>query len=253
MMKLTYRQKITYACHLYKAITRTRFKSLIPLLSSHINTHSIVVDVGANAGYLTKLFSRIAKNGQVISFEPSSYALSILNLVTRCCSLKNVRVIPIGLGSAPSSLALNIPIKKSGSLGYGLAHINDDRNIDARQTIVEEIIIDTLDNMLSKLSLTKIDFIKLDIEGWELQALTGARCCIDTWRPVLMIEVNEKYLRRAGDSTSQLWAFLREFDYSIFGIEDDGTTRLLDGPIPEGDILCIPINARQATLYPLEK
>jgi len=154
-----------------------------------------------------------------------------------------VRVIPYGLGSISSDEILNLPIKKSGSLGYGLAHIGDDRNIDSRQTVEEKIIIETLDNVLSNLSITKVDFIKIDIEGWELRALYGARRCIETCHPVLMLEVNEKYLNRAGDSTANLWAFLCEFNYSIFSINDNGETSLLDGPILEGDILCIPTQA----------
>jgi len=214
---------------------------MIPILGKHINADAFVVDVGANAGYFTKIFSKLAHSGKVLSFEPNPYALSILYNVVKFRQLNNVTICPCGLGSSISNAVLNTPIKKSGSLGYGLAHLGDDRNIDNRNIVAEDIVIDTLDNVLESHSIKKVDFIKIDVEGWELRVLNGAKNILFSCKPVLMIEVNESYLSRAGDSTEDLWRFLRACNYDIHKLSDNGQTELANSPIHEGDILCIPI------------
>lgn len=238
-MKINFRQSLTYAAHLFKALTKTRFRPLIPMISEHIKQDSIVIDVGANAGYFTKIFSKLAPQGKVYSFEPGSYARSIITRVVKVHGLSNVTILPYGLGDKAAAHELHLPLKKSGSLGYGLGHIGDDRRVDARDTVSEKIDIKTLDDFVAENSITRVDFIKIDIEGWELRALEGAHSTISRHRPVLMLEMIDRFLGRAGDSSRKMWDFLKSFGYDIYRYDETGRMDFLEAPIEEGDIICV--------------
>ena len=95
----------------------------MPLLSQHIPSDAVVIDVGAHAGQFARMFAAIAARGHVFSFEPSPYARSILETALRWRGVRNVTVVAKGLGDAPGVLELATPIKKRGGLGYGLAHV----------------------------------------------------------------------------------------------------------------------------------
>lgn len=241
MIPLTPRQKITYAAHFLKAVFRNRFQHLTPLLREHIPADSVVLDIGANVGNFTKLFAKIAHQGHVHSFEPSGYARSILTHTVKWRALRNTTIHPFGIGDRYSEENLHFPIKKKGNIGFGLAHLGDDKAIDDRKIVSERIIIKRLDDVLADLPKSPaISFIKIDIEGWELRALEGGINTLKTHRPAIMLEVNEKFLTRAGDSTEKLWRFLRDMDYQIFKLDENGNKKPADKPIPDGDILCIP-------------
>src|ERR1051326_5502686 len=112
-----------FFAHLFKAVAKQHHKELIPLFRSLLSDDAVIFDIGAHAGQFTKLFARIATNGFVFAFEPQSYARRILATAIRCNRLKNVALLPIALGQAPGVELLSLPIKSSGSYGFGLAHL----------------------------------------------------------------------------------------------------------------------------------
>lgn len=237
--RLTFRQSLTYAAHLVKALMRQRFLELRPLLKQHIPADAVVIDVGAHAGEFTKIFSALAPQGQVYSFEPGSYARSILSRVVRMRGLQNVSIEPVGLGDKISSDTLRLPLKSSGSIGFGLSHLGDDKTVDARETVEEKVDLVTLDDFVARKNLSRIDFIKIDVEGWELRALEGGRKTIEKFHPVLMLEMVDKFLGRAGDSSRKLWDFLKSEGYDVYRYDETGRTDFLEAPVEQGDIICI--------------
>ena len=80
---------------------------------------------------------------------------------------------------------------------------------------------DTLDNVVSENSIQKIDVIKIDIEGYEMHALRGARLLLETFKPKLFIEVGYTRLLNLGTSPTELIRYLQKFGYSIFHAETD--------------------------------
>jgi len=194
--QLSLHGKLTYLAHLFKAITRKHHLEFLPILKASLSDNLIIIDVGAHSGQFTKLFSAIVPDGRVYTFEPGSYASSILKKVIGLHRLQNVTHINKGLGENYKKERLNIPIKKSGSLGFGLSHLGSDKQ-DVRTTLSETIEIITLDSFAESEKLEKINFIKADIEGWEMQLLLGAKSAIQKWHPILTLEVNRLFLSRA--------------------------------------------------------
>ncbi len=256
-MKLTARQRATYLAHLYKAIFRSYHIQLEPYLARFIPADGTVIDVGAHAGQFTKIFARLARHGLVYAFEPSSYACSILHRVRAVRRLHNVTVAPVGLGAVAGRFELNIPIKRSGSLGFGSSYVGrgDGSSGEPRRILTETIEVETLDNFAKTRGLGQICFIKVDIEGWELHMLQGSIAVLTGSRPILMLEIHGNLLERAGEAKAALFEFLSSHGYAWRRIEGyDGKSR---GPIrlvddrDDGDFFCFPEDRLQDMLFGL--
>jgi hypothetical protein len=132
-------------------------------------------------------------------------------------------------------LTLSTPIKRSGSLGFGLSHLG--AADEGGNVFSHEVTVETIDRYVAANGVKRLDMIKADIEGWEMQLLLGATETLARLRPVVFLEVVDAYLARAGDSRAALWAFMRERDYRPH--------RLAPGlppfePEADGDVVWVP-------------
>ena len=82
MLELTSRQRFTFIEHLFKAIFKSYHHPMRKLLKKYIPQNGVVIDVGWHAGQFTKIFSKLAHQGCVYTFEPGDYAYSILKTDT---------------------------------------------------------------------------------------------------------------------------------------------------------------------------
>lgn len=156
------------------------------------------VDGGANIGFFTLLMSKlVGDTGQVLAFEPGENNLErlIRNLnLNRCV---NVKVVPKPLWASKTNV--NLFCYEDGGANSLWPRDGVDRG--------NEMAATTLD--LECLHPPKL--IKLDIEGAEVRALRGARATLKN-HPVIITEMNEKALERAGTSFEELRQTLRGYD-----------------------------------------
>lgn len=227
----------TYLAHLFKAIFKQHHKPLIPIFRRVIPEDGVVLDVGAHAGQYAKIFSRLASGGQVFAFEPGSYARSILRIALALNRRRNVAVLPLGLGAREGTEILTVPIKRPGSYGFGLAHFGPQTRWDKVER--EAVAITTIDHVVELLALPRLDFIKADIEGWELQLVRGGLRAIRRFRPVLLLELNAQALERAGDDLASAFAMIVELGYRPAVHDSAGTLRAVTEP-QSGDIWWLP-------------
>ena len=209
---LGWRAKATYIAHAFKAAAKQHHREMAPVLRRFIGEDAIVFDIGGHSGQFAKLFAKIARRGRVYTFEPSAYALSILGLGVRASGLGNITVVPVGLGDAPGTHTLTTPLKERGSRGYGLAHLGVGGDM-GRSTVTQEVRITTIDAFAAEEGVERLDFIKADVEGWELRMLLGGARTIGRTRPVLMIELEATHLPRAGDTLEGAWDTLLSWGY----------------------------------------
>jgi FkbM family methyltransferase len=209
---LTLRQRASWLAHLFKASTQQHHEELRPLLASHIPVDAVVVDIGAHAGQFTKLFARMAPKGHVYAFEPSAYARSILGPAVRFNRLRNVTIVPLGLSDAPAKSVLHTPLKRRASLGFGIAHLG--ATAAGQRAMDQTVCLMTLDDFVEERRVERLDFVKADIEGWELRALEGGSATLRRFRPALLLEVDARFLARAGDTPQALFAWLGELGYA---------------------------------------
>lgn len=205
------RQRADRLAHLLKALTQQHHRELVPLLRPLLPPDGVVIDVGAHAGQFTKLFAGLVPRGRVVSVEPSPYALGILRRVVAWRRLGNVTVAAAGLSDRPGSLVLGTPVKRSGALGFGLASFAAAGAARAMRN--DTVPVETLDGLVQRLGLRRVDLIKCDVEGWEAHVLRGAAATLARSRPALLLEVVESSLARAGERPETLWALLSPLGY----------------------------------------
>lgn len=164
----------------------------------------VVFDVGANIGYYTLMLSKlVGENGQVHGFEPTSYAYDRLQrnvFLNPDLALVNMTISNKGLSSKSGTKIESLESRFSARL---LAH-------DKKEHI--EFI--TLDDYVSLLGLGRVDFIKVDVDGYDYDVILGGTGILKEHRPIIMAEICNRVLKERGkDVTSYLKLYL-ECGYS---------------------------------------
>jgi len=210
------RQRASWLAHLWKACTQQHHTDLRAVLAPHIPADAVVVDIGAHAGQFSKLFARMAPLGRVYAFEPSAYARSVLVPAMRLNRMRNVTIVPMGLSDQAGERVLHTPLKRRASLGFGIAHLGEKGA--GERVMDQDVTLTTLDSFAQDRNLSRLDFIKADIEGWELRALVGGEAALRRFRPALFLEVDARFLPRAGDTPRALFDWLGALGYCGFSI-----------------------------------
>jgi FkbM family methyltransferase len=180
-----------------------------------------VYDVGAFHGLLTMFFASRAK--KVVCFEPNTQNHKRLSENLTLNGLKNVEVRKVGIGSRHETRRMaGSPIMPGGASVDGKTV--EELLRTGPRTVVEEISIVTLDEEIPRSGLPKPDFIKIDIEGWEMEALRGARNTLDTCRPMLFLEMHGETVREKKRKVAEIVAFLWEINYRHIHHIETGTT-----------------------------
>lgn len=140
----------------------------------------VVVDVGANIGAFTvKAALAVGDSGKVFAIEPELHNRQMLERNIHDNGLRNVQIVPMGAWSSKKELPLYI----SDTIG---GHTFNEESRDNRKT-QEMCQLDTLDSILAKLGITNVDFIKMDIEGAEIEAIKGAHDLLVQCSPQMAI------------------------------------------------------------------
>jgi FkbM family methyltransferase len=163
-----------------------------------------VIDVGANIGWTLLNLARLSGTGRVVGFEPDPFNRDQCTNNIALNGASNITLLPYGLGETPQRMRMD-PATPANRGGRRIApgQVGDG-------TVVE---IRTLDDIDVIAQLSKVNLVKIDVEGYELKVLKGARQLLRRHQPVLFVEIDDKNLREQGDSASSLVAFLLETGY----------------------------------------
>lgn len=186
-------------------------------LRESLSKGNVFIDVGANEGFYTVYAARcVGPNGKVVAIEPSPREYTRLQRNVAINGLSNVILVKSALGARQGSAVLHVADSEhngQNTLGdFGHAGI----------TAVEhlEVEITTLDSLLENLALARVDVIKMDVEGSELEVLKGAVVTLQRHRPTLLIEVFDAALRSQGASGEQLLSLLNDYDYQFHAFSE---------------------------------
>jgi FkbM family methyltransferase len=139
-----------------------------------------ILDIGANIGCTALAFSSMAETVHAFEPSPSTYAL----LATNTAVAPNVVTHNYGLGAKNGSFELTFaPNNRSG--GY----VSDQMKASEGHT-VEKIVVKKLDGMLRSLNLRSVDFVKIDVEGFEASVIKGAAKMLKKYKPAVAMELN---------------------------------------------------------------
>jgi len=190
----------------------------------------VIYDVGAYHGILTLFFG--SRCAHVIAYEPNDINHARLMQNIQLNNLSNVHVRKFGVGSEPGSGTLRYSPAMAGGGTLDPKAIGD---------VSQAIQVTTLDNDIAAFGLPAPDLIKIDIEGWELCALQGARATLDAHHPALFLEMHGETMREKRRKASAIVSFLCDAGYTdIVHVETGATITPGDETVAaEGHLYCL--------------
>jgi len=168
-----------------------------------------VVDAGANIGLHSLFFSkRVGKEGKIYAFEPSRNIFSRLTAHIGDNRIKNIEGLCLALG-AKQGTAEVVDNEEDTSRTF-LRSDSSDRGKESMVTV------ETLDSFAKFRGLEKIDFLKIDVEGFESEILAGALQLLSRHAiKVIQVELDERSLGRSGSKKSDVVALLIQNNYGL--------------------------------------
>jgi FkbM family methyltransferase len=190
----------------YESDLRHYFKNLL-------RPGLIVVDVGANVGWHTLLMAQqVGDAGRVIAFEPNPSVREQLLYHVALNRFSQVEVLPYALSDAAGRVKFNAPPVNNPHCGDGFLAATP----DLETTDCIEVEAMPFDALLDQLTLSRLDLIKIDVEGFEWRVLRGCEQAIENFRPHIVFEYNSDYIIRCGSSREQLQEFFNRHGYQLF-------------------------------------
>jgi FkbM family methyltransferase len=182
-------------------------------LKRYLKCGNIVVDIGANIGVITLSSSSIVgKEGIVYSFEPNPKTFEYLKGNVEENHFSNIRLYQLAAGEKP-----------------GVTNFIDDSSDDLSNSVSLEtteseknslIHIQPLDNIIP--TNTRINLLKIDVEGFEIFVLKGADKCLSSTE-CIFIESYEVHFNKYGYSSRDLFNFMRLKGFKVLKMSGENT------------------------------
>ena len=207
-------------CGLWSFVGDEFEDDLLNFVDSTVKPGDVFVDVGANIG-IYSVHASIAAGlaGRVISFEAHPLTAQVFRENIELNRATNITVVNAAVGAEAGSLDLLYGRGDSGS-----THVA----VKADRSTVSVPVV-TLDAKLAEMGVTRIDYLKIDVEGFELYVLRGARATIVA-NPGIIIqtEIDRRHLSRYGMTPDDVFALLRETGLKPHKVLGDGSLAAID-------------------------
>ena len=176
---------------------------LVPLLAYHVSRGATLIDVGANIGATTSLMNRLVDDAEVVSIEPSK-AFDSLTATVKSNGFAKTRCLQMCVGGEDGTVNFldtgDYTGKSESSASH--SHVSLDASVAGRAVPVKK-----LDTIARDLELSAVDFVKIDVEGFEWHVLDGMQDVNAKYRPLIFMEFNSFALSIHGNMSP--YAILR--------------------------------------------
>ena len=185
-------------------------------LYSLIQKDDVVFDVGTNIGETLLNFAKLTgEKGYAFGFEPDEENYKKLQKNISLNNFSNIHVFKNAVSDKKETVKLYCVDPHNRGMNRIL---ENEGNVDYVYSIVEST---TLDEIVEKNNIEKLDLIKIDIEGYEMHALRGAIRVLKRFRPILFVEIGYTRLIKNKTSPNELVKLLEDLGYSISQAETD--------------------------------
>ncbi len=200
----------------YKSFKEKQDAFEISLMKKYIKTGDTVLDIGANIGFYAEILSSIVgENGKVHCFEPDTTNFN--HLQSRSKYLPNVTINNKAISNKTETIKI-----------YTSKKLNVDHRTYKPDEYDQEIDIHaiSIDEYLSP--NTEVDFIKMDIQGFEMSAVRGMTKTLQSQHLKMLSEFWPYGMRKAGTSVLEYYQFLKKYNFNIYLIENHQLVELTE-------------------------
>jgi FkbM family methyltransferase len=197
-------------------------------LCSSLTFGHVFMDIGANAGYFSLLASRcVGQAGKVLAVEPNPAMAKQLRQNTERSGLTNVDIAEAACFDSVEvrDLYIGNPYNTGNSSLSG-------NNLAWTKSV--EVACTTVDLLVEKHGLQRVDLVKIDVEGAELQVLRGMSATLKRLRPKIITELSSSLLEAFSVTLDTVQEYFRDIGYSVTPLEEDCMGRTTN-------YLCVPV------------
>ena len=217
-------------------------RDIVLAMNKLLKPGMVVVDVGANIGEISLVAAqRVGAAGRVFAFEPMPALHQKLTFNLSRNGLNQVVPVRKGLsdktGVAPIYFAESLFSDGTKHEGLGTLYPSGQR-----AGLAGEIELTTLDSFCAESQLSRLDLVKVDVEGAELDVLRGGERTLARFRPHLILEVQRETAQSGGHEAKDILQFLEPLGYAFFTIGRKARLYPLqpDNLAPFQNVLCVP-------------
>ncbi len=182
---------------------------------------AVVIDVGANIGALSLPFARQAgPQGKIVAIEPTGFAFGKMTRTLQLNPDLADRVHPVQamllastVGELPEEIHSSWPLHDRGGVPVH-------PTLRSVAMTTEGARVTTLDSLVAELSLSRVDLVKLDVDGHELQVLRGAEKTLAELRPRLIVELAPYTFENSPDDFAEMIRLLVAHGYAFRNLHD---------------------------------
>ncbi|MDR1375690.1 MAG: FkbM family methyltransferase [Holosporaceae bacterium] len=192
--------------------------NLLVVVNALLQKGSVFIDVGANMGCFSLLASKVVgKEGKIFALEPSSRDFNRLVDNVKINHLQRIiHPLRLAVSGKVGPVKLSVACEERSALNtIGEFSFSGVEKVD-----MEDVNSTTIDKFMQGKRLNRLDVLKLDIEGSEVEALRGAANTIERWRPAIVLGINPATLKACGSSIEKLQEILKKFKYKIYKISE---------------------------------
>lgn len=169
-----------------------------------------VIDIGAHIGLFSVICSQLTANkGKIVCFEPTPGTYKLLQQTLRLNHCGNVTPVQAAVSDKVGSATFYISSDHEGNNSNSLVGDNP-----LHQMSGYDVKLETIDNITQAYSLQPA-IIKVDVEGAELDTLSGGLDTFGKYKPKLILGLHPAAIKRKGDSLEKIWDLLVSVPYKI--------------------------------------
>jgi FkbM family methyltransferase len=196
------------------ALKKNRLYAYPYFLEKIIHKDDVCIDIGANLGYISVVLSKqVGANGKVYSVEPVKPMLDVLKKNTK--GMDNIEILPYALGEENKPIKLgNDSVERDGFIASG-SHFVLDKN--TAQTETADVEFDAEMRIGTELfeNIDRLDFVKCDIEGYEIIVLPQLEPLLMKFKPIILVEAD-------GENRIKLMHFFQERGFEALVLDGEG-------------------------------
>ena len=215
---------LMYNLGLLKKDSRFKYHYMVKEI---IEPNYSIVDIGANLGYFSKNFAKLTPQGSLLSIEPVKPFYDVLSHFMK--KFSHATVVNYALGNEKGSITMVLP-ESNGMIRTGLPHIAESEE-EKKQHKTHEVEIVKGSELLG--SLNKIDYIKCDIEGYEVVVFNELKEVVEQKKPIIQIEIGP-------EKEKAMFDYFDSLNYIQYGIANFKIIKEVPGSQKEqGDFLFV--------------
>ena len=175
------------------------------------NESLTILDIGANVGSVSLVIAKMFENSKIFAIEPTNYAFNKLsnNLKMNQDLINRVHTRQIFISNDKK------PQKVWSSWNFDSSNEKHQKHLGTLKEIKDNSYL-KLDEFVEKEKLTKVDFIKLDVDGYELDVLKSGEKFLKINKPIIFTEIAPYLYPEFGYNCHELIKFFKELNYDFF-------------------------------------